>query len=136
MSQQFQNLFLEDMTMQKMYKIFGLQKIRQLEALEKWLSNLPELNKTEKIIGEHYQSRLLENIEAWNEQELSLHFIVPIFAAIDFTVPYRINLFAQRQISAQIDNYLLAGKPDGMIASGFLEPEIPFFCFQEFETTL
>jgi hypothetical protein len=28
---------------------------------------------------------------------------------------------------------LLFGKPDEMIASGYREPEAPFFCFQEYK---
>lgn len=68
------------MSQLKMYKIFGLCKAMKLPALTDWLNELPDLNETEQIIARHYQARLLENVEAWNEQELALQFIGPIFA--------------------------------------------------------
>ena len=78
------------------------------------------------------------NVSSWNEQDLSLHFIGPIFSLVNFTEPYVFNLFAERRISAVLTNMEgeaieLYGKPDEMVASGFREPEAPFFCFQEFK---
>lgn len=136
MQQKVTKLSLNDMTQIKIYKTFGLRQVATLPSLTHWLSDLPELTELEKNIAEHYQERLLDNINVWNEQELSLNFIGPIFAIINFTVAYRLNWFAQRTISAQIGNYLLSGKPDGLIASGYLEPEKPFFSFQEFKKEL
>lgn len=133
MEQQIQKLALNDMSQLAMYQIFDLRKVAKLPSLDAWLEEKPQLNDVEKTIAKHYQGRLVENIDSWNEQELSLHFIGPIFAAIDFTVPYKLNLFAQRNISAQVGDYLLHGKPDGIIASGYHAPEVPYFCFQEFK---
>ena len=121
------------MSQQKMYKIFGLRKADQLEALDHWLTTLPALTEKEKIVAEVYQTRLLENIDIWNEQELSLGFIGPILNLVQFKIPYRLNLFAQRPISNTIDGYELIGKPDGLLASGFQEPEIPYFSFHEYK---
>ncbi|MEM8524836.1 MAG: hypothetical protein AAGG68_09335 [Bacteroidota bacterium] len=126
-------LSLNEMTPVKMYKIFGLQKAMTLNSLETWLSNLPDVDKEEAIIAKKYQTLLLGNIDAWNEQELSLNFIGPIFGMIGFSVINKINWFAQRNIVAQINEYELSGKPDGLIASGYYEPEKPFFSFHEFK---
>ncbi|MEM6318072.1 MAG: hypothetical protein AAF960_10400 [Bacteroidota bacterium] len=136
MKKQLTKLHLNDMSQQKMYKLFGLRQVASLPVLDNWLSDLPDLDSVETTIATHYQKRLIKNINAWNEQELSLNFIGPIFAAIDFTVPYQINWFAQRPLRQVIDNYELVGKPDGIIASGFMEPEVPFFSFQEFKKEL
>lgn len=136
MNGELKKLSLNDMSQLKVYKIFGLKKAKQLPALTTWLDALPPLNETEQIIAKHYQARLIENVEAWNEQELALQFIGPIFAAVDFTVLNKLNFFSQRQITAQVDGYSISGKPDGIIASGYLEPEVPFFCFQEFKREL
>ena len=46
---------------------------------------------------------------------------------------YRYNLFVQRHIEAKLNDYLLAGEPDGLIASGYYEPEIPYFAFSEYK---
>ena len=136
MADQITKLYLNDMSQQKMYKLFGLRQVPVLPDLTNWLNDLPDLDSVERTIATHYQKRLIENINAWNEQELSLNFIGPIFAAIDFTMPYQMNWFAQRPISQVIGQHELMGKPDGIIASGFLEPEVPFFSFQEFKKEL
>jgi len=43
------------------------------------------------------------------------------------------DLFAERYIEAVIDDIKLSGKPDGLIATGYFEPEKTFFCFQEYK---
>lgn len=133
MEQETVKLYLNQMTLTQMYKLFGLKEVRQMNHLDSWLSELPELNETEKIVANLYQKRLLENIQGWNEQELSLGFIGPIMNLIDFKVDYKLNFFAQRQISAISGDYELMGKPDGIIAAGHHDPETPYFSFQEYK---
>jgi hypothetical protein len=120
-------LYLNQMTQTQMYELFGIRKVRQMNVLEDWLSNLPELTAEEINIINFYQKKLLDNIESWNEQELSLGFIGPIINIINYKVDYKINFFAQRQISAVVGKYELVGKPDGMIASGLFDPKEPYF---------
>ena len=47
----------------------------------------------------------------------------------------KMNLFAQRLVSADLSDkngnpITLYGRPDGLIASGYRSPEIPYFAFQ------
>ncbi|MEM9887624.1 MAG: hypothetical protein AAF849_17145 [Bacteroidota bacterium] len=128
-----EKLYMKDMTQQKMYKTFGLQKVNTLSELEEWLSDLPAISRFQKEAAAFYQQRLLDNIDSWNEQELSLGFIGPIINLINFKVPYKLNFFAQRPISASIGTYELIGRPDGIIASGNFEPEQPYFSFKEYK---
>lgn len=80
------------------------------------------------------------NRDAWNEQELALHFIGPILGLVHFTEPYRFNLFDERRIGAIVSSdsgdIELSGEPDGIIATGYREPEIPFFAFTEYKRQL
>ena len=78
------------------------------------------------------QESLIVNIDNWNEQELSMHFIGPVFALLKFT-NRKYNLFAERQLSGTIDGEEISGLPDGIIAKGFREPEIPYFCLNEYK---
>ncbi|MEM6320975.1 MAG: hypothetical protein AAF960_25135 [Bacteroidota bacterium] len=133
MEEAFEKLYLNQMTQQGLYKIFGIKEVEKLEALDNWLNVLPPLTEAEKTIAKHYHRRLLKNISSWSEQELSLGFIGPLIHIIDFKVPYQLNFFAQRPISAVVGNYELMGKPDGMLAAGNFEPENPFFAFQEYK---
>lgn len=133
MEQEITKLYMNEMTQQKMYKIFGLRQVFQMDTLDNWLSDLPELSEQEKNVALFYQDRLLHNINSWNEHELSMGFIGPILNIVDFQILYKLNLFAQRTISEQIGEYELIGKPDGMLASGYYEPETPYFAFQEYK---
>jgi hypothetical protein len=116
-------------------KTFGLRRAATSIVLEQWIQQATtiELSAFESQYCRELQSLLLANTDSWQEQELSLHFIGPMFSIVKFTELYRYNLFAQRHIEATLNNYLLAGEPDGLIASGYYEPEIPYFAFSEYK---
>lgn len=120
-------------------KAFGVRQVRSMALMEDWLGQADAIFPNEKELAflSVLQELLILNA-SWNEQELSLHFVGPMFSLINFTEPYRFNLFAERFISATLlsennESILLSGKPDEFIASGYREPEIPFFCFNEFK---
>ena len=121
-------------------RTFGLRQTFESQILDRWLHAEIALSNREKDILENYQELLLINRDSWNEQELALHFIGPILGLVRFTEPYRFNLFAERRIGAVIStdagDIELSGEPDGMIATGFREPEIPFFAFTEYKRQL
>ncbi|MEN0051737.1 MAG: hypothetical protein AAF806_32025, partial [Bacteroidota bacterium] len=71
----------------------------------------------------------------WNEQELSLNFIGPVFAMVRFSSK-KFNFFAQRSLNAVVNDIELFGKTDGLIASGYRKPNLPFFSFHEFKKEL
>jgi hypothetical protein len=121
-------------------KSFGLRQVLKHESLSEWLelAQSQNINQAETLVLPIFQDSLITNVSSWHEQDLSLHFIGPIFSLINFTEPYVYNLFAERKISGVIStiddiSIELYGKPDEMIASGFREPESPYFCFQEFK---
>jgi hypothetical protein len=129
-----------DCTLVFLEKTFDLRQVEELDSLNEWLSQAQEIEVDSKELAvlPIFQQLLKTNVTNWNEQDLSLHFIGPIFSLINFTAPYRFNLFAERKIEADVTNsksetYRLFGKPDEMIASGFREPESPYFCFQEYK---
>ncbi|MEM7133297.1 MAG: hypothetical protein AAF702_43765 [Chloroflexota bacterium] len=100
--------------------------------LDAWLNQPIELTQREKENLQEFQDLLQFNILSWNEQELALHFIGPVFSLVRFSTE-QFNLFAERYIEAIVDDVKLSGKPDGLIATGYFEPEKPFFCFQEYK---
>ena len=129
-----------DCTIVFLEKTFGLRQVPELDDMKAWIeaSKSMEINSIELSVIPIFQKLLTTNAVSWHEQDLSLHFIGPIFSLVGFTEPYRYNLFAERRISASLtsvkgEEIYLFGRPDEMIASGFREPESPFFCFQEFK---
>ncbi|MEY4903269.1 MAG: hypothetical protein RLZZ292_1084 [Bacteroidota bacterium] len=119
-------------TMTKLDDLFGLKQMDTSLALSNWLSMPYELTELERNLLLQLQIKFNKNHIHWNEYELVSHFIVPVFSFVNFTTDY-FNDFGERSISAKINNIELSGKPDGIIATGFREPKIPFFCFTEYK---
>jgi len=122
----------QECTLLKLEKTFNLQQVRNLPALQEWLSAIADISEREKTNLLDLREILIDNVDDWNEQELALHFIGPLFAFVNFSSK-RFNAFAERMLSGIVEGVEMSGQPDGMIASGRREPEIPYFCFQEYK---
>jgi len=125
-------LTFKECTLIKLDKTFGLEQIRNSPILQSWIKGEADISDIERSILLNLQELLIENADNWNEQELSLNFIGPVFAFLKFSTR-KFNLFAERRLSGIVDGIELGGNPDGMIASGYREPEKPYFCFQEYK---
>lgn len=125
-------LSFNECTLVKLDKTFGLKQIRTSQFLQQWLEAQVELSEFERTSLLYLRELLILNVDNWNEQELALHFIGPLFALVNFTGE-KFNLFAERLITGVVNEIEMKGKPDGMIASGYREPEKPYFCFQEYK---
>lgn len=121
-------------------KLFDLRQVFVSPLLDQWLQGEPALSDYEQKTLQELRTLLNLNVPNWNEQELAQHFIGPLLNLVRFTEPYRFNLFATRKIGAILpysDGEIeLSGEPDGIIATGFREPEIPMFAFTEYKRQL
>jgi hypothetical protein len=129
------NKSLRDCTLTFMDKVFKMRQPDTLPDLEDWVNRSNDISDFERQNLLHYQRLLKFNVHNWNEAELDVHFIGPIFSLVNFS-SFDFNHFSQREISGTVDNYFLSGKPDSMVASGRREPEKPFFAFQEYKREL
>ncbi len=127
-----EKITFRECTLTKLDDLFGLTETHQSETLSNWLSMPYEIPEHKKVSLTDLQLKFLDNQKHWNEFELVSHFVVPIFSFVNFTTKY-FNDFGDRMISAKFDDIELVGKPDGIIASGYREPKIPFFCFTEYK---
>lgn len=133
-----QKYSFRECTLKLLEELFGLRRIFSSATLDQWIAaDAQQLTELETGMLYHLQGLLRENVEAWNEQELALNFIGPLFSLVNFSEPYRFNLFAERKIGAVIaglhDDIDLSGEPDGIVATGYWEPQKPFFAFQEYK---
>lgn len=121
-------------------KILGLRQIFSSQILDQWLQTELGLSEIEIASLRNIQELLSFNVRGWNEYELSMNFIGPMFTLVHFTEPYRFNLFSQRKIGTIVagvnSDIALSGEPDGIIATGYREPEIPMFAFTEYKRQL
>lgn len=126
---------LSTCTLRNVDKNFKTREASTLPALDAWLAMPADISDFERNILTRYQQVLDFNVHDWNEHELDTHFIGPIFSLVNFST-HEFNHFAQRDIGATVDDILLYGRVDGMIASGRREPELPYFAFQEYKRNL
>jgi len=127
-------------TESSMNDLFTLRRTLSSPILSDWTQDNILLSDEEKRMLRMFQEMLILNRSVWNEQELAMSSIGPILALARFTEPYRFNLFAQRRITAvvsSIDGDVgLSGEPDGMIATGYLEPKLPMFALTQYKHLL
>lgn len=130
-----EKLTFGDCTVDKIDDLFGTRRIFDASLLNNWqlLAETMQVTHEDQIFINIIRELLRKNAPNWHEQDLALHFIGPMFSLVNFTEPYRFNLFAERFISSKIGQIELMGKPDELIASGFAEPKIPFFAFHEYK---
>lgn len=129
------NFTFKQCTISLLEKNFGIEQTLHSDTLNYWFNYQIAITESEKENLLEQQEVLVFNILGWNEQELALNFIGPVVAMLRFKSK-KFNLFAERVIEATLkavdgSDLMLNGKPDGIIASGFREPEMPFFSFHE-----
>jgi len=128
-----EKLRFSDCTLTLLDRRFGLRRELSNPLMDRWLQSALPITERERSNLQALNQALLLNVDGWNEQELSLRFIGPILALVDFMEFYRFNLFAQRHIQGVINDVELGGEPDTIIATGYREPEIPMFAFTEYK---
>ncbi len=128
-------MVFKDCTLEQLDKTFSLTPLplKQMSVLQDWLNGTSEISEQERGYLLTLQEYLAENVLSWNEQELGLHFIGPIFALVQFGYKRKFNLFAERPFGGIVEGIEMNGRPDEMIATGYREPDKPYFCFQEYK---
>ena len=112
---------------------FGLIPMRTSNTLTEWLNTTWQLQTEDKVVVPRLSMLLSDNAEHWNEIDLSMHFIGPMFSWVNFTERLRFNLFGQSTLTSVVDGIQLTGRVDEMIATGFRIPKAPFFAFSEYK---
>lgn len=116
-------------------KTFGIEEVDTLPDLEHWLQLSEPIAAFEQESLVRLRALLDFNVHDWNEYELDSHFIGPVFALVNFSSK-KFNHYSQRLVKGEVGDYLLFGKPDGIVSAGRREPEIPYFAFQEYKKEL
>jgi hypothetical protein len=120
-------------TLSIMEETFGLIPADSSKLLTEWISTNHELDDLDKGMVNRLWRTLQKNVAHWNEYDLSLHFIGPMFSIVGFTEKMRFNLFAQRTLEIEIQQIKVMGRVDEVIASGYRTPKLPFFAFNEYK---
>jgi len=125
-------LAFRECTLATLDKTFGLHEVTESRILQDWSDMTVDISDFERQHLHSLRRKLKLNVHDWNETELGYNFIGPVMILIDFTTE-KFNFFVERNFKGTVDGIEMGGRPDGMIASGFREPEKQYFCFQEYE---
>lgn len=127
-----------DWTLPALSRTFRLRRVTEHPVLQAWMTAdqaAEEITDDEHRFLLLLQRHLNRNVFGWNEQELSLNFIGPLITLVNFSTD-NTNFFAGREFEGVVNGEPMRGKPDGMVATGEMEPDSPFFCFQEYKKNI
>ncbi|NEO83000.1 MAG: hypothetical protein F6J87_01885 [Spirulina sp. SIO3F2] len=122
----------KDWTLATLDRTFKLTVLDESPVLRDWLVGTATISEFEQQALSIFRGLLTAHVYDWNETELAYNFIGPVMALVGFSTK-QFNFFAERTLSGVVDEIAMTGKPDGIVASGFREPQQPYFCFQEYK---
>ncbi|MEY4904973.1 MAG: hypothetical protein RLZZ292_2788 [Bacteroidota bacterium] len=111
----------------------GLERVyANTPLLEDWLSATGELNDFDLTLITSSQANLLENVDAWNEEELKMNFISFVIYLAHYEKPIR--TYYDREMSVKIGEHTLLCKADMLLSKGFGELiQTPYFFLHEYK---
>ncbi len=123
-------------TLQDLQSFVKISEVDDAKAFEKWFSFDYELNSQEKLFIQELQETNKPRIDYYLEEELKAKMIIPMTNQIKFHKSNKANDWYERSLEAVINEVLLTGNPDFMVAGGVEAPEKPYFFIQEYKQTL
>ena len=124
-----------DWTLTRLDKAFGLRQIWECSLMKKWVNQEIEIDDFEKKSLINLQKSLIRGGRAWNEVELENKFITPVIMTANID-DEQMGYFLERRLSGIVGDYELSGIVDGLIATGFREPNIPLFCLHKYKRSI
>ncbi|KOR32798.1 hypothetical protein TI05_04995 [Achromatium sp. WMS3] len=122
-------------TLTTLEKAFAVRQIWDAELMTTWQTMTVELDAFEKKTILNLQRPLIKAGKAWNETELENKFISPLIMTANIDDD-EMAYFLERNLTGIVGDYELSGTVDGMIATGFRDPDIPLFCMHEYKLSV
>jgi hypothetical protein len=115
-------------------ELFSIKKALDIDIFDNWFNNDIEISEEIKYFLEEL---ILENrvfIDSYNEEDLKVHFIIPLLNKIKFkSIENNIRDFYENKITYETDHFILNGTTDFLVSKGLFETEKPYFFIQEFK---
>ncbi|MDZ7878212.1 MAG: hypothetical protein U5L45_11105 [Saprospiraceae bacterium] len=114
---------------------YNIQRVGDCQDLDEWLSAKYDLTVFEQTLFDNIFSKTKDNVNYFNEEELKMHLISPLFLIADINVPKKIRVFFERPLKTVLNNFLLSVNCDCMAATPmqFNKPKRPYFFLQEYK---
>jgi hypothetical protein len=115
-------------------ELFSIKKALDIDIFDNWFNNDIEISEEIKYFLEEL---ILENrvfIDSYNEEDLKVHFIIPLLNKIKFkSIENNIRDFYETKLVYKTDDFVFSGTTDFLISKGLFETEKPYFFIQEFK---
>ncbi len=111
---------------------FEITRNKHSQILQQWLSSKIIINEIDNIIINKLKDKLIDNVDAWNEDELKMQFIAPFLNVVNLSSD-KYKPFSQRSLTLKTDKTETSGLVDFMIATGKSRPKEPFFFLHEYK---
>ncbi len=115
-------------------EFLSIKKAISYDIFDSWFNNSIEINNLVEafLIELIDENRLF--IDNYNEEDLKVHFIIPILNKIKFkSIEHNIRDFYKNKIVYKTDRFIFSGTTDFVVAKGLFESEKPYFFIQEFK---
>jgi hypothetical protein len=113
-------------------KTFDLRFVESHPILQQWLQYSSPFTKEEKQYVATLQKNAMRRFDVWNEEELKFKFISFIVSMANLDTDVSTS-FLDRKISAVVQDHAMSGVVDFLVATGFVEPQEPFFFLHEYK---
>jgi hypothetical protein len=119
-------------TVEEVEETFQLTTRLESQPFQQWMtgSATPSPEETHQLT--QLQRRLLLHGYDWNEQELIVNFIGQLLTLVDFDQE-NYHPFLERELVVQIDQEVLSGVVDFVVAQGKHSPRHPYFVIHEYK---
>lgn len=117
---------------QEVEESFGIRRIKNMPALQRWLEHEVSVPKPAKATAEFLRAQLEDNVDNWNEATLKFLFIGPLCALVNFNTEYT-NGFSEKPLSIKTDEHRASDYVDFMVATGTQSPRAPFYLVHEYK---
>lgn len=119
-------------TIEEVEETFRLNACLESQTMQAWITEYAAPSPDEVRTLTQLQQKLLRHGYDWNEQELIVYFIGPVLMLVDFDQA-EYHPFLEREITAHIDQQLLSGVVDFVVAQGKHSPKHPYFVIHEYK---
>jgi hypothetical protein len=121
---------------EEVIETFDIQLIDDCQILDVWVNATPsELMPLDKILLDELPLELRQNERNWNEEELKMFFISPVFRMANLNVDKKLKTFFERSLTGIVKERKISVVVDCMVASpkNSGRPATPYFFLQEFK---
>ena len=113
---------------------FGMKRVKNPQILIDWINSPIQISDSTKTLLSIIQERLIDNADAWNEDEFKMFFIAPLLSQMPLEID-DFKPFTQRTLSAKFPELDLevSGKVEFVIARGKQRPKQPYFFLHQYK---